>query len=70
MFYSHFVVNFSLFSFEVFVEAASLMLQEWRLLLQHSSTTLTSSKLVQIMAINMFSIDNTVLKGTGTVFYR
>ena len=45
------------------MESASLMLQEWRLLLQHSPTMLTNTRLVQIFAINMFSIDNTTLKG-------
>lgn len=53
---------FTKINFEVFVESVSLMLQEWRLLLQHSPTVLSSARLVQILAINMFSIDNTVLK--------
>lgn len=53
---------FTKINFEVFAEAAGLMLHEWRLLLHHSPTVLTSTRLLQIMAINMFSIDNTVLK--------
>ncbi|KAK7088741.1 hypothetical protein V1264_022624 [Littorina saxatilis] len=53
---------FTKINFEVFVESGSLMLQEWRLLLQHSPTMLTATRLVQISAINMFSIDNTALK--------
>ncbi|KAL8575869.1 hypothetical protein ACOMHN_014874 [Nucella lapillus] len=53
---------FTKINFEVFVESSSLMLQEWRLLLQHSPSHLTAARLVQIAAICMFSIDNTVLK--------
>ncbi|KAK7487887.1 hypothetical protein BaRGS_00020788 [Batillaria attramentaria] len=53
---------FTKINFEVFAESAGLMLQEWRLLLHHSPTVLSSNRLLQIMAINMFSIDNTALK--------
>ncbi|XP_076452752.1 telomerase-binding protein EST1A-like [Babylonia areolata] len=53
---------FTKINFEVFTESGSVMLQEWRLLLQHSPCLLSAARLVQLMAINMFSIDNTALK--------
>ena len=51
-------------SFEGFVENADAMLGYWRVLLDTSPALLSSEQLIMIMAINMFSIDNTVLKGT------
>ena len=51
------------FSFEVFAESSSLMLLEFESLIQHSPCVFSSMRLLQLMVINMFSIDNTALKG-------
>ena len=49
---------------ESFQEAAIQMLREFRTLLQHSPIPLNANRFLQLLALNMFSIDNTQLKGT------
>ncbi|CAG5135543.1 unnamed protein product, partial [Candidula unifasciata] len=53
---------FTKINFEVFAESSSLMLQEFQMLIQHSPCVFSSTRLLQLMVINMFSIDNTALK--------
>jgi len=53
---------FTKINFEVFAESASLMLQEFKTLMQHTPCVLSSTRLLQLMLINMFSVDNTNLK--------
>lgn len=50
------------FRMETFQEAAIQMLREFRTLLQHSPIPLNSNRLLQLLALNMFAIDNTQLK--------
>ena len=45
------------------------MLQEFRTLIQHSPCVLSATRLLQLMVINMFSVDNTTLKGTPSFIY-
>ncbi|RUS90682.1 hypothetical protein EGW08_001582, partial [Elysia chlorotica] len=53
---------FTKINFEVFAESSSLMLLEFESLIQHSPCVFSSTRLLQLMVINMFSIDNTALK--------
>ncbi|KAH9525481.1 Smg-6, nonsense mediated mRNA decay factor [Bulinus truncatus] len=53
---------FTKINFEVFAESSSLMLQEFQILIQHSPCVFSCTRLLQLMVINMFSIDNTALK--------
>ncbi|BFZ18618.1 hypothetical protein BsWGS_21657 [Bradybaena similaris] len=53
---------FTKINFEVFAESSSLMLQEFQMLIQHSPCVFSSTRLLQLMVINMFSIENTALK--------
>ncbi|KAL3267751.1 hypothetical protein HHI36_006878 [Cryptolaemus montrouzieri] len=48
---------------ESFQEAAMQMLKEFRALLQHSPIPLPSNRLLQLLALNMFAIESTQLKG-------
>ncbi|KAG8289783.1 Smg-6, nonsense mediated mRNA decay factor [Homalodisca vitripennis] len=47
---------------ESFQGAALQMLKEFRALLQHSPLPLNSTRLLQLLALNMFAIENTQLK--------
>ncbi|CAL1545919.1 unnamed protein product, partial [Lymnaea stagnalis] len=53
---------FTKINFEMFAESSSLMLQEYQILIQHSPCVFSSTRLLQLMVINMFSVDNTALK--------
>ncbi|GFN92827.1 telomerase-binding protein est1a [Plakobranchus ocellatus] len=53
---------FTKINFEVFAESSSLMLLEFESLIQHSPCVFSSTRLLQLMVINMFSIENTALK--------
>ncbi|EZA53612.1 Telomerase-binding protein EST1A [Ooceraea biroi] len=48
---------------ETFQEAGVQMLKEFRALLQHSPLPLPGTRLLQLLALNMFAIDTTQLKG-------
>ena len=48
---------------ETFQEAAIQMLREFRTLLQHSPLPIPETRLLQLLALNMFAIDTTQLKG-------
>lgn len=48
---------------ETFQEAAIQMLREFRTLLHHTPLPLPISRLLQLLALNMFAIDTTQLKG-------
>ncbi|XP_039292112.1 telomerase-binding protein EST1A isoform X2 [Nilaparvata lugens] len=49
---------------ESFQEAGLAMLREFRVLLQHSPLPLTVTRFLQLLALNMFAIENTRLKNT------
>ncbi|XP_054290937.1 telomerase-binding protein EST1A isoform X2 [Macrosteles quadrilineatus] len=49
---------------ESFPSAALQMLRQLRALLQHSPLPLTNTRLLQLLALNMFSIENTQLKNS------
>jgi len=55
---------FTKIGMESFQGAALQMLKELRALLQHSPLPLTSTRLLQLLALNMFAIDNTQLKNS------
>lgn len=62
---------------ETFQEAAIQMLREFRALLLHSPLPLPGTRLLQLLALNMFAIETTQLKGESTalisfcrIFYR
>lgn len=46
-----------------FVHCAAQMLKELRILLQNTPIVLTTLRLVQLMALNIFAIDSTQQKG-------
>lgn len=48
---------------ETFQEAAIQMLREFRTLLHHSPLPLPGTRLLQLLALNMFAIETTQLKG-------
>lgn len=48
---------------ESFQDAAMQMLKEFRALLQHSPVPLPCNRFLQLLALNMFAIDSTQLKG-------
>ncbi|KAK9889657.1 hypothetical protein WA026_007035 [Henosepilachna vigintioctopunctata] len=50
---------------ESFQEAAMQMLKEFRALLQHSPLPLPTNRLLQLLALNMFAIESTQLKGNA-----
>lgn len=52
------------YSMETLQEAAVEMLKEFRVLLNHSPLPINTNRLVQLLALNMFAIDNGQLKGT------
>ena len=48
---------------ETFQECAVQMLREFRALLQHSPLPVNQMRLLQLLALNMFAVSNTQLKG-------
>lgn len=48
---------------ETFQETALQMLKEFRALLQHSPVPIPCNRLLQLLALNMFAIESTQLKG-------
>lgn len=48
---------------ETLQEAAIEMLTEFKVLLSHTPLPVTTSRLLQLLALNMFAIDNGQLKG-------
>lgn len=48
---------------ESFQETAIQMLKEFRALLQHSPVPLPCKRFLQLLALNMFAIETTQLKG-------
>lgn len=62
---------FSVFQFcrmDSFVQCATQMLKELRILLQNTPIVLTTLRLVQLMALNIFAIDSTQQKGKFKVY--
>ncbi|XP_059482127.1 telomerase-binding protein EST1A isoform X2 [Neocloeon triangulifer] len=53
---------FTKIGMETFQEAAHQMLREFRALLQHSPVPVSSARFLQLLALNMFAIENTQLK--------
>lgn len=53
---------------ETFQEAGVQMLKEFRALLQHSPLPLPGTRLLQLLALNMFAIETTQLKGKSKIF--
>ncbi|XP_036360056.1 telomerase-binding protein EST1A-like isoform X2 [Octopus sinensis] len=54
---------FTKIGMETFQEMCSQMLREFHTLLQQAHPTITNVRILQLMAINMFTIENTTLKG-------
>lgn len=54
---------------DTFIQCATQMLREFRALLCHSPIVFTTQRLVQLMALNMFSIENTQSKGMCQSYY-
>lgn len=54
---------------ETFQEAGVQMLKEFRALLQHSPLPLPGTRLLQLLALNMFAIESTQLKGKSHLHY-
>lgn len=54
---------------ETFQEAALQMLREFRALLQHTPIPLNANRFLQLLALNMFAIENTQLKGKCCIIY-
>jgi hypothetical protein len=48
---------------ENFPEVCGRMLREFEIQLNHNPSPINNTRLIQLMAINMFAIDNTELKG-------
>lgn len=48
---------------ETLIEAAMEMLKEFKVLLTLSPLPVTTARLIQLLALNMFAIDNGQLKG-------
>ena len=53
------------YSLDSYDDACLAMLHEFRVLLQHSPSPLSHTRLVQLMAINMYMISNTTSKGNA-----
>lgn len=51
---------------ETLVEAATEMLKEFKALLAYSPLPITTTRLIQLLALNMFAIDNGQLKGNSS----
>ncbi|XP_041347433.1 telomerase-binding protein EST1A-like [Gigantopelta aegis] len=56
---------FTKIGMEVFPESSCLMLREFQALIKHSPAVISSTRLLQLMAINMFAIENTALKDSS-----
>lgn len=54
---------------ESFNQCAIQMLREFRNLLRHSPIAIASHRLLQLMALNMFAVDCTQLKGESFSFF-
>lgn len=54
-------------SMETFPEACGRMLREFEIQLNHSPSPINFVRLIQLMAINMFAVDNTAPKGSITL---
>lgn len=52
---------------ETLIEAAMEMLKEFKVLLAYSPLPIQTTRLIQLLALNMFAIDNGQLK--GTIYY-
>jgi protein SMG6 len=48
---------------ENFPEVCGRMLREFDIQLNHNPSPISNTRLIQLMAINMFTVDNTELKG-------
>lgn len=57
------------FRMETFQEAGVQMLKEFRALLQHSPLPLSGTRLLQLLALNMFAIETTQLKGESRFIF-
>lgn len=57
------------FSMETFPEVSSQMLYEFEALLQHSPSPIGDVRLLQLLAINMFAIDNATAKAGLSHFH-
>lgn len=55
---------------ETFQEAAIQMLREFRALLNLSPLPLPGNRLLQLLALNMFAIENTQLKSKNCTIYK
>lgn len=65
----HHSIEFYSFSMETFQDAGVQMLREFRALLQHSPLPLGTTRFLQLLALNMFAIENTQLKGEYSVIF-
>ena len=54
---------------ETFQEAALQMLREFYALLQHSPIPLNANRFLQLLALNMFSIETTQLQPKGMWYH-
>lgn len=54
---------------ESFNQCAIQMLREFRNLLRHSPIAIASHRLLQLMALNMFAVDCTQLKGESFITF-
>ncbi|XP_063220783.1 telomerase-binding protein EST1A [Bacillus rossius redtenbacheri] len=61
---------FTKIGMETFQEAAVQMLREFRALLQHSPVPLNSNRFLQLLALNMFAVENTQPKESLEADYR
>lgn len=52
---------------ETFQECGVQMLREFRALLQHSPLPVNQTRLLQLLALNMFAVANTQLKGRSAL---
>lgn len=59
-------LSFLCLRMEAFSHAAGNLLKEFSALLNQSPTPITSTRLLQLMAINMFAVENTDIKGTDS----
>ncbi|PSN43517.1 hypothetical protein C0J52_21207 [Blattella germanica] len=60
---------FTKIGMETFQEAAVQMLREFRALLLHSPVPLNANRFLQLLALNMFAIENTQLKGKSMIWF-
>ncbi len=55
---------------ESFEDVSCQMLKEFSALIQHTPPPIGNNRLLQLMSINMFAIDNTAPKGLGLYLHR